>query len=624
MRILSLLILSSLFFFLPRPQDSPHGRSFKVSCKTCHSAKGWQLDKEIYSFNHNTTKLPLAGQHLQVNCRQCHPTLKFSEAKSNCIDCHNDIHQATVGPDCARCHTPASWLVNNITALHQVSRFPLLGAHRTADCIQCHKSENNARYDVSGINCIDCHRQNYLATTNPNHVLAGISEDCTKCHQINAFQWTGAGFDHSTFPLVQAHSTVKCVDCHKTASYAETKPDCSSCHQQDFVAAKAPDHVASQFAQTCQDCHTLAPGWKPVTINHNNFPLNLGHSTPACIDCHKGGNYTSTSAVCYTCHSQTYTSSTNPNHILAGFPTTCGLCHTLNPGWKPASIDHSRFPLKLGHSTPACADCHKSGNYSSTSIDCYTCHQQDYTATTNPNHIASGFVKTCSNCHTLTPGWKPAAYNHITFPLTLGHAGQACTDCHIGGNYTTTSPDCYSCHQQNYTATTNPNHTAAGFPTTCGTCHNTNPGWKPASFNHTAFPLTLGHATPTCADCHKGNYTSTSPDCFSCHVTDYNNSTNPNHKTLAFSTVCTQCHTTNPGWKPATYTQHDTQFPIYSGRHRGQWTVCTDCHTNTANYAIFTCITCHNKANMDSAHRGRTGYSFDSAACFRCHPRGTT
>jgi hypothetical protein len=168
-----------------------------------------------------------------------------------------------------------------------------------------------------------------------------------------------------------------------------------------------------------------------------------------------------------------------------------------------------------------------------------------------------------------------------------------------------------------YVATTNPNHTASGIPTTCQTCHTTNPGWQPANFNHTSFPLTLGHSTPTCNDCHKGNYTSTSIDCYSCHQTDYNNTTNPNHKTLGFSTTCTQCHTVQPGWKPATYTQHDTQFfPIYSGRHKGQWNACTDCHTNTANYALFNCITCHGNVH--------SGKNYTNAQCYSCHPRGTT
>jgi len=93
--------------------------------------------------------------------------------------------------------------VDNISELHQVSRFPLLGAHRTADCFDCHKSESLARFDVPGINCIDCHSPDYLGTTNPKHSEAGFSEDCSVCHPINAFQWAGAGFNHDFFALVQ-------------------------------------------------------------------------------------------------------------------------------------------------------------------------------------------------------------------------------------------------------------------------------------------------------------------------------------------------------------------------------------------------------------------------------------
>jgi predicted CXXCH cytochrome family protein len=473
MRILSLLIISLALFFYSRQTDSPHGAGFKISCKTCHSPNGWQLDKAIYSFDHNTTKLPLTGQHIVVGCRQCHPTLNFAEAKTNCSECHNDIHQATVGLDCSRCHTPASWLVNNITELHQISRFPLIGAHRTADCFQCHKSESKTRFDVPGVNCIDCHRQNFMATTKPNHIQAGFSEDCSICHHLNTFRWDGAGFNHAKFPLIQGHSNVNCVDCHKTPVYAGT------------------------------------------------------------------------------------------------------------------------------------------------STDCYSCHQTNYAAATNPNHIAANFPQNCATCHTLSPGWKPAVFNHTIFPLTLGHTTPACADCHIGGNYTSTPTDCYSCHQANYTATTNPNHIAAGFPQACGTCHTLAPGWKPATFNHTSFPLTLGHAVPTCTDCHKGNYTNTPTDCYVCHQADYTGATNPNHVTLNFATLCTQCHTTNPGWKPASYTQHDTQFfPIFSGRHKGQWNSCTDCHTNPANYASFVCITCHSNVHP--------GSNYTNAQCYSCHPRGVT
>jgi hypothetical protein len=402
MRILILLVIWLLFLFFKQGGESPHGPDFKVSCSVCHSSKGWQIDSAVYSFDHNTTKFALSGQHRDVSCRECHPTLIFHEAKTECNECHTDIHQNTAGLDCARCHNPESWLVYNITGLHQRSRFPLLGAHRTADCIACHKSETYVRFDVQGINCIDCHRQNYMATTNPNHTSAGFSEDCITCHPVTSFQWSGAGFNHGFFPLVQGHSGLTCSQCHTTGNYADAKADCYSCHQADYLAT------------------------------------------------------------------------TNPNHTASNFPTNCKSCHTLNPGWKPASFDHSIFPLTLGHAIPSCTDCHKNGNY------------------------------------------------------------------------TTISPDCYSCHQ-----------------------------------------------------------------------TDYNNTSNPGHLALNFSTTCTLCHTTNPGWKPASYTQHDSQyFPVYSGRHRGAWTLCTDCHTDPANYALFNCIICH--AN---AHSGK---NYTNAECYNCHPTGAS
>jgi len=397
MRILSLLILSALLITAYRAVQSPHGPDFKVSCKTCHSTKGWQLDKEVYSFDHNRTKLPLSGQHTSVNCRECHPTLIFSEAKSNCNDCHNDVHQTTVGPDCARCHTPVSWLVSNITDIHQMSRFPLLGPHRTADCVRCHKSENPVRFDVLGINCIDCHRNTYLATTNPNHVQAGFSQDCSSCHLANSFQWAGAGFDHSFFPLVLGHSVPKCADCHTTGNYRDAKSDCYSCHQQNYLGTTNPDHNASKFSTNCQDCHSLTPGWKPATFDHSAFPLTLGHASVNCTSCHINGNYSSTSPECSSCHMADYNNTTNPGHVPLNFSQTCTDCHTTNPGWKPAAYkqhDTQFFPIYSG------------------------------------SH--NGKWKSCTDCHT-------NAANYAQFNCIICHA-----DAHKGSNYT--NAQCYQCH----------------------------------------------------------------------------------------------------------------------------------------------------------------------------------
>jgi hypothetical protein len=325
MRILLLLLFYLIPFFSGRQTDSPHGPDLKVSCGTCHSSKGWQLDPAVYSFDHNNTKLALTGQHTGVNCRQCHVSLIFSEAKKECNECHLDVHQASTGLDCGRCHTPASWLVNNITEIHQLSRFPLLGAHRSADCIDCHKSETLVRFDVQGVNCIDCHRDNYMSTTDPNHIEAGFSEECSSCHPVNSFQWTGAGFNHNFFPLVQGHSGLNCSSCHKTSDYSDVDPDCFSCHQADYNNTTDPDHQVMGFPTTCALCHSTSPGWKPAKYTDHDsqyFPIYSGshkgawdlctecHTDPDnyalydCIRCHtdahRDKNYTNSQ--CYNCH----------------------------------------------------------------------------------------------------------------------------------------------------------------------------------------------------------------------------------------------------------------------------------------------------------------------------------
>ncbi len=484
MRILSFLILSIILVAFYQTARSPHGPGLKISCKTCHSTKGWTLDKEIYSFDHNKTRLPLTGQHTSLDCKACHVSLVFSEAKSECRDCHKDVHETTVGPDCARCHTTASWLVSDITGIHRMSRFPLLGPHRTADCSQCHRSENPVRFDVIGANCIDCHRAEFLATNNPNHLQAGFSQDCATCHSVNSFQWTGAGFNHAFFPLVQGHSNLKCADCHTTGNYRDAKPDCYSCHSQNYQATTNPNHVTSNFPTDCKQCHSLNPGWKPATFDHSSFPLTLGHSSLNCSDCHKNGNYTNISSDCYSCHQQNYQATTNPNHVALQFSTDCKLCHTTNPGWQPATFDHNVFPLTLGHANVACTACHINGNYASTSPACSSCHLTDYNNTNNPSHKTLNFSLTCTDCHTTNPGWKPAQYaQHDSqfFPIYSGkHNGlwTSCTDCHSNpSNYADFT--CILCHDHSQ-ANTDPHHTdVSGYvysATSCYSCHPTGGG----------------------------------------------------------------------------------------------------------------------------------------------------
>jgi nitrate/TMAO reductase-like tetraheme cytochrome c subunit len=295
------------------------------------------------------------------------------------------------------------------------------------------------------------------------------------------------------------------------------------------------------------------------------------------------------------------------------------------------SHSRTRFPLLAVHARLDCAACHaeqRPWEYATTPAECGACHLETYQQTTDPNHIAAGFPQRCEDCHLVTASsWRGARFSHPErFPLIGGHAGLACARCHTGGDYAGTSSACVSCHRQDYAATTNPNHAAGGFPTTCEDCH-TIQGWRPATFDHdlTRFPLDGAHRDVDCARCHEGGrYQGTPTDCYACHQADYAGTNNPNHQAAGFPTDCRACHTT-AGWRPASFDHDGRYFPIYSGNHRGVWSSCTDCHMNPGNYSSFECLRCHahsNKAEMDDEHDEVSGYSYQSSACYRCHRNG--
>jgi hypothetical protein len=186
---------------------------------------------------------------------------------------------------------------------------------------------------------------------------------------------------------------------------------------------------------------------------------------------------------------------------------------------------------------------------------------------------------------------------------------------------------CASCHQSNYNNTSNPNHSSLGFSANCEDCHTTVPGWEPALMpNHSDYyALNGAHATVAgnCYLCHSGNYTNTPNTCYACHTADYNSTTDPAHAAAQFSTDCATCHTEN-AWEPSTFDHDGQYFPIYSGRHRDQWSSCTECHTEPTNFAVFSCITCHehNETSMNEKHHEVNNYVYNSVNCLACHPRG--
>ena len=95
--------------------------------------------------------------------------------------------------------------------------------------------------------------------------------------------------------------------------------------------------------------------------------------------------------------------------------------------------------------------CHVGGNFTTTPTDCYCCHTTDYNGTTNPNHVAAGFPKTCLTCHLSTIiDWTGATFNHTCFPMTHGNANSVCSTCHTNSNdYSVFT--CTGCHLETQT-----------------------------------------------------------------------------------------------------------------------------------------------------------------------------
>ena len=428
---------------------NPHGK-LQEQCAVCHGPQGWVPARVVASFDHAKKGFPLSGAHASATCRSCHVSLNFGGVRTECTACHKDAHRGELGQDCSRCHTPRSFHDQTVMArAHQMTRFPLSGAHGAVGCSSCHRPapQGQLAYAGTSVQCVDCHRTQYVAAKSPDHVAGGFPQSCTQCHSPTT--WASARFNHdaSSFPLTGAHRATTCQQCHGDGVYNGKSTTCVSCHQPDYSRA-TPNHVSSGFSTTCQSCHTTTT-WTGAAFNHDlsSFPLTGAHRTVTCQQCHGDGVYNGKTTTCVSCHQSNYNTVT-PNHVSAGFSTTCQTCHTTTT-WTGAVFNHdaSSFPLTGAHRTATCQQCHGDGVYNGKNTACVSCHQPDYNTAT-PNHPAAGFPMTCQTCHTTT-GWTGAAFNHTWFRVPH-HGYRACTDCHTTPtNYAVFV--CTTCHTKTKT-----------------------------------------------------------------------------------------------------------------------------------------------------------------------------
>lgn len=389
-----------------------HKSEMGNNCLRCHTTQSWKIADMVQ--RHQSTRFPLLGKHSTLPCQTCHTNAarkQFAGTPTDCFGCHQEDFSTARSPnhvasgfstDCMQCHDVTAFRWGS-GFRHELTRFPLTGAHVAASCFACHK---NQVFKSTPTVCVSCHQTEYTLTANPNHVLGNFNHDCVPCHTTTA--WMPSTFSHTNtpFPLVGAHQAVSCNQCHINNQYQNLPHACWDCHSADFNATTNPNHQQGQFSHDCLTCHTQA-AWQPATFNHSstNFPLTGAHTATACISCHVNGNYQLTYTNCYQCHATQYAIPTNPNHVTLQLGHDCTPCHTQS-AWLPSTYNHDQqyfriYSGKHRNKWTGCSQCHPSiGQYQN--FTCISCHEHRQSEMNNKHQGVPGYQynsPACYSCH---------------------------------------------------------------------------------------------------------------------------------------------------------------------------------------------------------------------------------
>ncbi len=272
-----------------------HENRFGQNCKQCHTEDSFLKVKGMTSFDHDKTGFKLIGKHKNVACKSCHKVSLTAPIKHDkCSDCHTDYHkkefvQNKTTPDCNQCHTnngfsPSSYTIEK----HNLTKFPLEGAHKATPCISCHKRSETWTFRKIGSRCIDCHKNEHKGFIQEKYFP---NQECTVCHNVES--WKKIKFDHSktNFKLDGAHANLACNECHYLKNdkgvhiqkFTGLSMECGSCHK---------DSHQGQFEingkTDCERCH-VTESWEKNKFDHNTsrFKLDGGHLNVECGACHK-------------------------------------------------------------------------------------------------------------------------------------------------------------------------------------------------------------------------------------------------------------------------------------------------------------------------------------------------
>ncbi|MEZ5921966.1 MAG: cytochrome c3 family protein [Parvularculaceae bacterium] len=465
-----------------------------------------------------------------ITCNSCHASFKKTAQNALCLECHKDVaadiaalkgfHGKSTevsGALCKLCHTEHEGAEFDIAAFdkpafdHRLTDYPLLGAHKKAECAACHVAGKKFREAPS--RCNDCHAKD-------DAHKGTLGSDCASCHKETLWKDVTFNHDKTKFPLLGGHKIADCAACHIAKKFKGTPTDCFACHKKD-------DAHKGAYGTACANCHD-EKSWKSPIFDHatkTGFALRGAHRTIVCSACHTVSlTEPKLGRTCIACHRKV-----DVHKGRNG--ADCTDCHN-EETWKTNSFNHdtqTKFPLKGGHKTVECALCHiEPVTKALPGRACIDCHQKD-----DPHKGSLG--ANCAACHNQTSWTQSVKFDHdlSSFPLLGAHKNAKCEACHTTKDFKTAPSDCKSCHADDDA------HKGA-LGSDCGECHNPG-GWSHWRFDHdaqTKFPLTGGHQGLKCAACHRSEAKEKiqqSSDCIACHRSD------DKHRGQ-YGTNCERCH----------------------------------------------------------------------------------
>jgi len=362
---------------------------------------------------------PLSGKHASISCQECHVDGMYAGTPNLCTDCHiEDKPEIHYEGQCSICHLATRWTEINFDHSLAVE----------TDCLTCHELDKPAQH-YNGP-CSACHNTTAWEPASFDHQVAGAT-NCQSCHRTDR---------------PANHYSGQCSACHNTTSWRNATfnhqvagaTDCQSCHSDD--------RPANHYSGQCSACHNTT-SWRNATFSHK------AAGATDCQTCHRNDRPANHfSGQCSACHNTSSWANATFSHKAAG-ATDCQSCHAQD---RPAN-----------HFSGQCSGCHNTSNWGDATFkhggsgtsDCKSCHS-------SPSNHWSG---QCSNCHN-TNSWSDVKVSGHRFPMDHGDAGGECSSCHSG---TSTSVNCYTCHNRSETEKHHAEEDIFDIGGRCLECHPT-------------------------------------------------------------------------------------------------------------------------------------------------------